>query len=1422
MNLVGYGHLDRQPLITQVMTDKRLVTFNRVFQIQPSAGWHAEILPARNSIFLSILATIFLAFFSAPNAVFGQKGEENWNRSELVFGSQVPQNRERERQIEAAEKLIEARRYSDAVKILQSLLQVSDDSVFVDQTSLKARATKMIADLPQSGRRTLQTMIEVPLKKEVQRAVGKHDQQRLAEMAAQNPPEAMGQDAWIAWAWVERELGNQLFASAISRELESSDQTVSGSISLVEELDQIHDQFAGRHQRSEIASEPLPKWLRRHSPQNWIAPQAESDRSFQISGPLPTPWRAWTAVTCPDVNKEREIDATRSRLTEGASQLTSLNAIAVDGKILFRQSNQLVAVEAATGRRLWATSLAIEQGARESFDHLRYYLGSYFSGEVSQQGWLDRSRGVITSDSEQVFAVIDVPQPMDQASEDRRFFWGRSNLASIVNAVVAFSIPEQGKRKWILDGSASEGEYSGFRFLGAPVAVEDYLAVLAEREKMVYFLLVNGRDGKLLWKQPISNRESNDFSPHLALTGYSPIWKDGKFYCSGGDGIVAAINPLRRSIEWISYVPVDQTLKVMQMRRNQQIGLRQAERRIRTGDGWRSTSLFTFEDALIVAPVESDRVACYERHTGELLWSMVIRNGNLVAGVSNHVPGGQILVLKPNSISAYSIKDGKSLWEMSMPGNSKPVGEGIQLNDQYLLPLSSGRIASVSLAKNEKQRVTYERLLPGPLRSPIALGNLIWHQGAVYSRSPTSIEKFIQPNKEQSLLDQADRMLAEGEYQKAEKLLAQASQSELLSEEELQSRKDMAVGLASLAGEREKLSERQSKGEFSDDLQKLHPFEAKLFDFHAAIGGPQEELKAMGHELLVMPEAKRTLLMMSPKHQVRADRWIEEKIAEESSLKPTTSGEQSQASAVAHRFNSNWRSNQVRVQHWVTEKQETEYRQNSSYYYSRQRNTISRRLPVRSKEADSLSWRYISDGNDEPRIVCRDRLGEVCFSEIMEDSLRTNFQAVNLGQPSPCYWDGMFYVQLDNALHAYNMETKRGNESVAWSYDPALFTDYQAIRFYDPSKVKKTREIKRRSTNSNQLPSLFWVDSAGAIVLVGGKIMSLDPKSGKLLWSRNDLNSFDRVFVHEDRVYLGRTSSRTGNVFSKYDGRLLGEWYVPGNSWRMYHSGKILTSTRSELKLYDFTSDEKKPVWTAPLSGSQYTLLNNQLYLLDASRKLTCLDIAKAEVQFQTNLDPEYPISKVKLISCFKRDGALFVALSSKNNTDLRQKGLTPIDSSPLVEGNVYCLDPVAGQSHWPRPIELNGMAAMKDLLPNSPFLIFLSKKQRNEIDTNQGDYRILVTNRWTGATLYRNGHLPGERKNFITICELVEQHPMESITLQVGRSQMRFELSEAVSPPSPPAISSVEREKKGGIALNEFEEGFKKLWGSITEPDKK
>lgn len=1422
MNLVGYGHLDRQPLITQVMTDKRLVAFNRVFQNRPSARWQAEILPARHPIFLYFWPAIFLAFFSAPEAAFAQKGEENWNRSELVFGSQVPQNRERERQIEAAEKLIEARRYSDAIKILQSLLRVSGDSVFVDQTSLKAYATKMIADLPQSGRRTLQTMIEVPLNKEIQRAVAKHDQHRLAELAAQYPPEAMGQDAWIAWAWVERELGNQLFASAIIEELESSDQKINSSISLIEELHQVRDQFADRHQRSEIITESLPRWLRRHSPHNWIAPQAESDRSFQINGPLPTPWRAWTALTCPDVSKEREIEATRSRLTEGTSQLTSLNTIAVDGKILFRQDDQLVAVEATTGRRLWATSLAIEEGARESYNRLHYYLGSYFTGEVAQQAWLDRSRGVITSDSEQVFAVIDVPQPVDEAREDRHFFWGRSNLAGIVNAVAAFSIPEQGKRKWILDGSVSEGDYSGFRFLGAPVAVEDYLAVLAEREKMVYFLLVNGRNGKLLWKQPISNRESNDFSPHLALTGYSPIWKDGRFYCSGGDGIVAAINPLRRSIEWISYVPVDQTLKVMQMRRNQQIGLRQAERRIRTGEGWRSTSLFTFEDALIVAPVESDRVACYERSTGKLLWSKVIRHGNLVACVSNHVPGGQILVLKPNSISAYSIKDGKSLWEMPMSGNAKPVGEGILLEDRYLLPLSSARIASVSLGKDEKQRVKYERLLSAPLRSPITLGNLIWHQGAIYSRSPTSIEKFFQPKDEQSLLNQADRALAFGNYHEAEQLLDQASQARTLTKEELQSRKDMAVGLASLAGEREKLSGGQLKGEFSDDLKKLYPFKAMLFDFHAALDGSQEKLNTIGHQLLSMPETERTILIMSPKHRVRADRWVQEKIADGTLRNPMAAGEQLQASHVGYRFNPNWRSNQVDVHHWGTEKQEAEYRKNSSYYYSRQRNTISRTLPVRTKRNHHFSWRYISNGNDDQRIVCRDHLGEVCFSEVMEDSLRTNFQYVNLGQPSPCYWNGMFFVQLDDSLHAYDMSAKGRKDTVAWRYDPALFTDYQSIRFYDSSSIKKTREVTRRSTNTNQLPSLFWVDSAGAIVLAGGKIISLDPRSGKLLWSRSDLNSFDRVFVHEDRVYLGRTSSRTGKIFSKYDGHLLGEWYVPGNSWRMYHSGKLLTSTRSELKLYDFALKEKKPVWTASLTDSQYTLLNNQLYLLDASRKLTCLDIAKAEIKFQTNLDPQYPKSKVKLISCFQRDGAVFVALSSKNNTDLRQKGLTPIDSSPLIEGNVYCLDPVTGQSHWPRPIELSGMAAMKDLLPGSPFLVFLSKKQQNEIDTNQGDCRILVTNRWTGATLYRNDQLPGERKNFITVCELVEQHPMESITLQVGRSQMRFELTDAVSPPAPPAMDSVERQRKGGLALNEFEEGFKKLWGSIIEPDKK
>ncbi len=1412
------------------MTHKRLVAFISIFKNAVSIEQQAKICLRRALISQLILAPIFLGIFSWPIQVFAQNDDQNWNRSELVYGSQMPRNRERERQIEAAEKLIKAGRYSDAVRILQSLFEVPDDSILTDQTSLKAKATQLVADLPASGRRALRTIIEVPLGKEIQQAIDSLDRTRLAELAAQYPPEVLGQNAWVAWAWLERELGNQVFASAIIQELESSGVQVDGPSQLLGDLLESRRLFKERHKATINDGMETPRWLQRHSPQNWIAPQAESDRRFQMHGPSPTPWREWAAATCNSISDEREIEAARSRLAVNFSQLTAPNAIAVDGVVLFRQENKLVAIDADTGLRQWNVDLSQQDEPKSYSEKMRYYLGSFFAGQATDQAWLDRSRGTITSDSELVFAVFDVRQPEGESGNDARFFpWHRSGRRNFVNALAAFSIAEQGKRKWVIDGSDSTGSYYGYRFLGSPAAVEDYLAVLAERQGAIHFFLINASDGKLLWKQPISNRESNEFLPHLTLTGYTPIWNNGKFYCSAGSGVVAAINPMRRSIEWVSYLPVDETLKVMQMRRSQQIGLQEAERRIRTGEGWRSTGLFIYQDKLVVAPVESDYLACYDCKTGEMLWSEELKQGNLAVGVAETNDSvesaslGQVLILESNSVCSRSLHEGKELWRASLQGEEVPVGEGIHLGDSYLLPLNSGRLAYISLKRETNQRVVYERLLSGPLRSPVSLGNLLWHQGAIYSRSPSSLEKYTQPLSEDQTIYQADRALAKGDYEKADHLLERKSHSSRITEFDQQSRRDMAIGLATIAGERDALADDGSARSFSDDLYKLYPFKAKLFDLFSALNNSEavtKDVELQARELLAMPESERTLLAVSPKHQVRADRWISGKLPR---VPMPSASDQSRVEVNDHSFSPLWRSNQVSSSHWAIANQELAANQ-KAYYYSRQRNNVSRSLPVRSSDSVNLEWRYISNGNDKPRILCRDYRGEICFSRTMEDSLRTNFQSVNLGQPGPCYWKDLLYVQLDDSLQAIDVKSVDERQARVWTYDPAIFIDYQTIRFYDPTGVTKTKSVGKKKTSSNQIvPSIYWVDADGAIVRANGKLMALDPKSGELLWSQSDWKSYDRVFVHQDRIYLGKTSLvGKGKVLAKSDGRLLGEWYVPGNSWRLYHAGKLLVANRNELKLFDITKNERTPIWSAALTGNQYTLLEDQVFLLDSSRKLTCFDLTTGEVRYKTQLDRNLPSARVKSLSCFKRGGNLYVAVSSKNNTDLRQKGVTPIGQSPLISGHIYCLDQMTGESVWPQPIELGGMAVLDSLLPNSPLIAFASKKQKNEIDSNQGDYRVLVVNRWTGTTVYRNDNLPGERQSFVSVCELVEQYPTEAITLQIGRSQMRFELTEAVRPPLPPAMASIERHEPNRIGLTEFGEGIKKIFGGMTEPIEK
>ena len=100
----------------------------------------------------------------------------------------------------------------------------------------------------------------------------------------------------------------------------------------------------------------------------------------------------------------------------------------------------------------------------------------------------------------------------------------------------------------------------------------------------------------------------------------------------------------------------------------------------------------------------------------------------------------RVVTLEQSAVVARDLETGESVWRAGLPADESAAGEALWLEQGCLLPLASGALARV--VDGELERIP---LGLNPLERPDRLGDLIFHRGAVYSRSHGTIACYRQP-----------------------------------------------------------------------------------------------------------------------------------------------------------------------------------------------------------------------------------------------------------------------------------------------------------------------------------------------------------------------------------------------------------------------------------------------------------------------------------------------------------------------------------------------------------------------------------------------------------------------------------------------------------------------------------------------------
>ncbi len=844
------------------------------------------------------------------------------------YGVYLPTDRTLSRGMSRARERLEDGEFNEALAFLQQLLD-RDEDVFVDDAAepnglggLKASARKLIANLPDAGRQMYDLLHATTARRQLDAALASGDRAELAQLVRRyflTPP---GYEAAIVLAQMELDRGHPLAAAHLYEQLLADSATAAQFEPQLSLLTAVSWQAAGRsaaaaaalralaekHAGAEVElagrKRPLPQvgdsdeelvaWLdeavgRAQSVDatttDWLTQRGDPSRNTQHRGGAPHLSARWESRVVNDPRFETFLTTRREQTSQqGVVAIAAARPIATDNVVLMRTPQNVVALDWQTGKRIWETR---EEESTERDQFLAEFMSGNNADEfaamnhpLEQRVWDDTLTMSLSSDGERVFALsgMSLGQPVEQSAWGvGPAFGGQFDFsASPTNRLTAYELSTEGKLAWEIDGANASGDLSGAFFLGAPLAIDGSLYVLAEIRSAIYLLALEPKSGKLEWRQQLVGLEQGiTLDPQRRLNGATPSYAAGVLVCPTTAGIVVAVDAIRREFAWVYRYP-RQAESFVNVRPGWQ---GRAEGAFPRGNNrWLDGSVVIADGKVLLTPPESAEMHCLELSSGKLLWKKPRESSLYLAGVDRE----NALLVGSDSVKAVRLADGAAAWskDVALPAGTTPSGLGYLSEGRYYLPLSSGQVIAVN---------TQDGAATGAIDSPNdgVVGNLICHRGSIISQSALFLDKFEQievlreraqaalaanPRDAAAIRDLAEMRRLEGALAEAVPMLKQAYEidpsdpltRDMLADALLEALADnYAANRADMPLLREIVYRPQQQIE-------LLRIDAKGLD----AAGERMEAVAAYLRLADATAAELPSLTISPQHVARSDSWV--------------------------------------------------------------------------------------------------------------------------------------------------------------------------------------------------------------------------------------------------------------------------------------------------------------------------------------------------------------------------------------------------------------------------------------------------------------------------------------------------------------------------------------------------------------------
>ncbi len=710
----------------------------------------------------------------------------------------LPIDRQAERKVVYARRLVKEEEWAEAVRLLQSILDSKEDVFLKDErgrwVSVRAEANRILLAMPREGRQFYEVQYGGQAQADLKKGRQANDPQVFADVALRYLYTEAGAQATALLATYHLDQGRYVVAALCYERLLEREgfldkmtpvELFKAALAFERAADEKNRDLVWTALSKKLNGEPMKLGQQKlelaklralmaratdaatHGRFDWPMFLGAPDRTAQRQGDAPFLVHRYKLDTAKEKQTEFMIQqAMRARLQKLNPVLAGFHPIAAGDKLVFRSYWGLHAVNVKTGRNLDASyEVEWEARSRVGLDVFHGRDQTAIDSTAQMRGWInnylqyhpsilyDNSLiGTLATDHQRVYWVDDLAvPPHPNFAMQRQWNNAGLNLGPQLtrwlyhNKLVAHDLVT-GKLLWEIGTSEANDDFANMFFLGPPLPLGEKLYALVEANQEIRLLCLDARVlDKLAEAHNPVFKNAIVWSQTLCLVEKrlldEAVRRTQAAALAYGDGVLVC--PTNAGVI-LGVDLLTRSLVWAQSYQETKEGDAPPVAPFPQGRGrggiYQNLSI-NLSSWAPSAPIIRDGKVVFTAPDGQSVHCLNLRDGSLLwkepQANDLYLAGvylGKVLLVGKETCRALNLKDGSSAWKTE---TGMPSGRGVANETSYFLPLQKGEVWTIDL---QKGRV----LAKSPSPKGETPGNLIIHDGDVLSQTALAVAAYPQ------------------------------------------------------------------------------------------------------------------------------------------------------------------------------------------------------------------------------------------------------------------------------------------------------------------------------------------------------------------------------------------------------------------------------------------------------------------------------------------------------------------------------------------------------------------------------------------------------------------------------------------------------------------------------------------------------